>query len=58
MKEVYPYAIEDLPTNYTLPQGNHVKVNCLVDSDHARDKVLRIPQTVILLYLNSAPIIW
>ncbi|GFH48973.1 Blackbeard [Chaetoceros tenuissimus] len=29
-----------------------------VDSDHAGDKVTRRSQTGILLYLNSAPIIW
>ena len=37
---------------------NPVEVNCFVDSDHSGDKVTQRSQTVILLYLNSAPIIW
>ena len=35
-----------------------MEINCLVDIDHAGDKVNRRSQTGILLYLNSAPIIW
>ena len=58
MKEMYPDAVEDLPPNAPPPRGNPVQINCFVDSDHAGDKVTRRSQTGILLYLNSAPIIW
>ena len=64
MKEMYLYAVEDLPPvenlppNPPLPRQNSVEVNCFVDSDHAGDNVTRRSQTGILLYLNSAPIIW
>ena len=58
MKEMYPDAIEDIPPNAPPPRGNPVEINCFVDSDHAGDKTTRRSQTGILLYLNSAPIIW
>ena len=58
MKEMYPDTVEDMPPNSPPPRGNPVEVNCFVDSDHAGDKVTRRSQTGILLYLNSAPIIW
>ena len=55
---MYPDTIEYLPSNYLLPRGNPMEVNCFIDSDHSGDKVTRISQTSILLYLNSEPIIW
>ena len=58
MKETYTDAVEYLPSNYIRPRGNPVEINYFVDSDHVGDKVTRISQTGILLYLNSAPIIW
>ena len=58
MKEIYVDATEELPTNAPPPRGNHVQVNCFVDSDHAGDKLTRRSQTGILLYCNSAPITW
>ena len=58
MKDMYPDAIEDMPPNAPIPRGNPVQINCFVDSDHAGDKLTRRSQTGILLYLNSAPIIW
>ena len=58
MKEMYPDAVEDLPPNAPPSRGNPVEMNTFVDSDHAGDKVTRRSQTGILLYLNSAPIIW
>ena len=33
-------------------------MNMLVDSDNAKDIITIMSQTVILLYLNSAPIYW
>ena len=58
MREMYPYVVEYMPPNSPLPWGNTVEVTYFVDSDHARDKVTRRSQMGILLYLNSAPIIW
>ena len=58
MQEIYPDSVEDLPPNYLPPRGNPVELNCFVDSDHAGYKFTLRSQTVILLYLNSAPIIW
>ena len=49
---------EDIPLNTPEPRGNSVQVNCFVDSDHAGDKITRSFQTGILLYGNSAPIVW
>ena len=58
MKELYADAIEDLPHNAPKPRGRPVQVNCFVDSDHAGDRMTRRSQSGILLYLNSAPIMW
>ena len=54
---MYPNAVEDLPPDYPPPRFNPVKVNCLVVSDHSRDKITQISQNDTLLYLNSAPIV-
>ena len=58
MKDVYPDAQEDLPPNAPEPRGNAMQINCFVDSDHAGDRITRRSQTGIILYCNSAPIIW
>ena len=58
MKKMYPDAVEDIPTNAPEPRGNPIQINCFVDSDHAGDRKTRRSQTGILLYCNSAPIIW
>ena len=58
MKEMYPDTVEYLPPNSLPPQGNPAEVNCFVDSDHSGDNIIRISRTGILLYLNSAPIVW
>ena len=58
MKEMYPDTTEDIPSNAPEHCGNAVQMNLFVDSDHAGDKVTRQSQTGILLYCNSAPIIW
>ena len=40
------------------PLGNPVNITCFVDADHAGNKVTRRSHTGILIYINSAPIIW
>lgn len=58
MKDLYQDAQEDIPPNAPKPRGQPVQVNCFVDSDHAGDTVTRRSQSGILLYCNSAPILW
>ena len=58
MKDMYPDAQEDMPPNAPEPRGNYLQVNCFVDSDHAGDRITRRSQTGIILYCNSAPIVW
>ena len=58
MKALYPDAVEDLPPNAPEPRGNSVQINCFVDSDHAGDRLTRRSQSGIILYCNSAPIVW
>ena len=58
MKEMYSDATEDKPSNAPESHGNAIQINCFVDSNHAGDKVTKQSQTCILLYCNSAPIIW
>lgn len=40
------------------PLGHPVQMYAFVDADHAGDKLTKISQTGILLFLNWAPIIW
>ena len=58
MRALYPDAIEDLPPNAPESRGNSVQINCFVDSDHAGDRMTRRSQSGIILYCNSAPIVW
>ena len=58
MRKIYLDAKEDVPPNAPEPRGRPVQVNCFVDSDHAGNRMTRRSQTGILLYLNSAPIVW
>ena len=58
MKALYPDALEDMPSNAPEPEGNPVQVKCFVDSDHTGDRLTCQSQTGILIYCNSAPIVW
>ena len=58
MKDLYVDAVEDLPTNAPEPRGLPVQLNCFVDADHAGDRKTRRSQTGIILYGNSAPLVW
>ena len=49
---------EELPPNAPPAHGNEVEINAFVDADHAGDKLTRRSHTGILIFLNSAPIIW
>ena len=56
--EFYQDSKELIPTNMPEPRGHEVEINCFVDTDHAGDRITRRSQTGILVFLNSAPIIW
>ena len=42
----------------TPPRGNGVTTHCFKDADLAGNTVIRRSQTVILIFINRAPIIW
>jgi hypothetical protein len=56
--EFYRDAEEAIPGNMPKPRGNSVTTHCFVDANHASDKETRRSQTGILLFVNTAPIIW
>jgi hypothetical protein len=56
--EFYRDAKESIPTNMPKPRGNVMSTHCFVDANHAGDTENRRSQTGILLFCNSAPIIW
>ena len=58
MKQLYVDASEDLPPNAPMPRGKSIQINCFVDADHAGDKITWRTQTGIILFGNSAPLIW
>jgi len=40
-QELYPNAVEEVPTNAPKPKGPKTQITCYVDADHAHDKVTR-----------------
>ena len=58
MKDLYPNAVEEKPTNAPLPKGKRVQITCFVDANHGRDQGTRRSRTGIIIYVNKAPIIW
>ena len=58
MKDIYVDACEELPTNAPISQGRSIQLNCFVDADHGDDRVTRRSQTGIILFGNSAPLLW
>ena len=57
-KDLYVDAVDALPPNAPRPRVRHIYIICFVDSDHASDSVTRNSQTGILLFFNSAPIVF
>ena len=51
-------AFEDLPTNAPTTRGKSIQLNCFVDADHGGGRVTRRSQTDIILFGNSAPLLW
>ena len=58
MAELYPDAMQQIPPDMPEPLGASVYITCFVDADHAGNKVTRRSHSGILIYVNSAPIIW
>ena len=58
MSQLYPDANMNLPPNMPSPRGLPVVISAFVDADHAGNKVTRRSHTGIIIYINSAPIIW
>jgi hypothetical protein len=56
--DFYHGVQEDVPTNAPEPRGNPVQINAFIDASHARNKVTRRSHSGILIYLNTAPIVW
>ena len=56
--EFYRDASEAIPGNMPKPRGNSMSTHCFVDANHASDTETRRSQTGILLFCNSAPVIW
>ena len=58
MREIYPDAIDELPHDMPEPLGNPVDITIFVDADHAGNRVTRRSHTGIIIYLNTAPVLW
>ena len=58
MSELYPDAVEEIPTNAPKPRGRPVQITCFVDADHGGDKITRRSRTGVLIMVNKAPIMW
>jgi hypothetical protein len=56
--DFYKDAAEILPPDMPEPLGKEVQMTTFVDSDHAGDKVTRRSRTGVIVFLNSAPIVW
>ena len=58
MQEIYPDAIDETPHDMPTPRGNPVDITIFVDADHAGNRVTCRSHTGILIFLNTAPIMW
>jgi len=56
--DFYGDVKEAIPPNAPMPRGNPVQTTAFVDANHAGNQVTRRSQSGILIYCNSAPIIW
>ena len=56
--DFYPEAIESIPSNMPEPRGRAVSTHTFVDADRAGNLANRRSHTGMVLFLQSAPIIW
>jgi len=57
-EDFYKDAEEELPIRGPEPLGNPVRLSAYVDANHAGNLKTRRSHSGILIYMNSAPIIW
>ena len=57
MTELYPDAEQTMPYDSPEPLGNQVNITCFVDADHAGNRITRRSHTLIIIFVNSSPII-
>jgi len=57
-KEFYPWAKDRLPQRMPKPLGKAVELSMFIDASHAANVVTRQSRTGVLIYVNSAPVIW
>jgi Reverse transcriptase (RNA-dependent DNA polymerase) len=56
--DFYRGVKEAIPGDMPVPRGNPMSTHCFVDASHGSDRATRRSQTGILIFCNSAPIIW
>ena len=57
-QDFYRDAKEAIPKDAPTPRGRSVSTHSFVDADHASNTVTRRSQTGVLLFINSAPIMF
>ena len=57
-KEFYPWATDELPSDMPTPLGIAVQLLMFVDASHASNVVTRQSRTGVIIFVNSAPVIW
>jgi hypothetical protein len=55
--DFYKHATDPTPPKMPEPRGRAMTVHCIVDADHAGDKVTCRSQTGILIFCNRAPVV-
>ena len=57
-EDFYRDSVEPMHPDTPKPRGKCVSTHCFVDSNHAGDTVTRRSQTGVLIFVNSAPILF
>ena len=56
--DFYPDAKENIPDDVPKPRGLSIKITAFVDADHASNLKNRRSHSGIIIFLQSAPVIW
>lgn len=56
--EFYPWAKDEKPKGMPNPYGKPVQLTMFVDASHAANVVTRQSRTGVLIFVNSAPVLW
>jgi len=57
-EDFYKDAEEEITEDTPEPRGLGIDIHCFVDASHGSDLNNRRSQTGILIFINSAPILW